>query len=322
MTVNENAAVTHDAESAAIVADDLWFPEGPTILPDGRVAWVEMGAGTVSAMSPDGSPEVVAHTGGGPNGLAVGPDEMLYVCNNGGVGWVDHEGRRRPQGGVGDREPARIDAVDPRTAEVTRLYEHCDDVALGAPNDVVFPPHGSSSEGGFWFTDLGGHRGRGRDHGSVYWAAVDGNRIIEAIHPVVGGANGIGLSPDGEVLYVAETETGRLWSWQVEGPGRLKKEPWPNVNGGHLVRQLPHGRRLDSMAVTSAGNIVVGTLVAGELTTISPDGEVLDVCRFDDPWTTNVCFGGADMTTAYVTLSMDGQLVSLPWREPGLRLPF
>jgi gluconolactonase len=36
---------------------------------------------------------------------------------------------------------------------------------------------------------------------------------------------------------------------------------------------------------------------------------------------TNICFGGPDMRTAYVTLSLTGKLVSLPWDEPGLRLP-
>lgn len=36
---------------------------------------------------------------------------------------------------------------------------------------------------------------------------------------------------------------------------------------------------------------------------------------------TNICFGGPDMRTAYVTLSLTGKLVSLPWDEPGLVLP-
>jgi gluconolactonase len=41
-----------------------------------------------------------------------------------------------------------------------------------------------------------------------------------------------------------------------------------------------------------------------------------------DPMTTNVAFGGPDRTTAYVTLSGYGRLVSLDWPRPGLALPY
>jgi gluconolactonase len=179
----------------------------------------------------------------------------------------------------------------------------------------VFDRHG-----GFWFTDLGKVRARDRDHGGVYWAAADGSRIVEAAYPVPGGANGIGLSPDGSTLYVAETETGRLWAWEVLGPGDLRKETWPSPHGGRLVCQFPGYRRLDSLAVTAAGNICVATLVSGEVTTVSPSGEILSVVTLDDRMPTNLCFGGPGLRTAFITLSTTGRLVSMPWEEPGLAL--
>ena len=83
----------------------------------------------------------------------------------------------------------------------------------------------------------------------------------------------------------------------------------------------------DSLAIDAAGNICVATLVTGAVTVISPGGQVLRVVRFADPMVTNICFGGADLTRAFVTLSGSGQFVSLDWLDaswniPGLRLNF
>lgn len=297
-----------------ILAEGLRFPEGPVALPDGSVALVEIAAGRVTRIAPDGAASVLATPGGGPNGLAAGPGGALLLCNNGGFSWHEEVGLLRPSGQAADYSGGRIEAIAPN-GTVRRLYERCGPHALKGPNDLVL-----DGKGGFWFTDLGKVRARDRDHGAVYWAALDGSEIIEAAHPVPGGANGIGLSPDGETLYVAETETGRLWAFDVLGPGRLHKSPWPSPHGGNLVCQLPGFRRLDSLAVTEAGNIVVATLVSGELTTISPGGEILDVMRLPDRMPTNLCFGGPDRRTAFVTLSMTGKLAAIPWPEPGLRL--
>ena len=79
---------------------------------------------------------------------------------------------------------------------------------------------------------------------------------------------------------------------------------------------------LDSLAVDSDGNVVVGTLVNGGLTVISPDGSSAEHVPFPDPMVTNVCFGGDDLRTAYVTCSATGKLVSMPWPRPGLKLNY
>jgi gluconolactonase len=300
---------------ARILADGLRFPEGPVVLPDGRIALVEIAAGRVIAVDEAGRKTVLATPGGGPNGLALAPDGALICCNNGGFAWIEAEGLLRPHGQPADYGGGRIERIDPATGEVTRLYDSCDGIGLRGPNDLVL-----DGRGGFWFTDLGKSRARDRDHGAVYWAALDGSRIVEAAHPVPGGANGIGLSPDGRVLYVAETETGRLWAFDILGPGELRKDPWPSPHGGRLLCQMPGYRRLDSLAVTAAGNVCVAVLVAGEITTVSPSGEILDVVRCDERMPTNICFGGPDRRTAYVTLSGTGRLLAMPWEEPGLAL--
>src|SRR4051812_50130903 len=68
-----------------VVAEGLQFPEGPIVMQDGSVILVEIARGTLTRAW-NGRTEVVAHLGGGPNGAAIGPDEAVYVCNNGGVG--------------------------------------------------------------------------------------------------------------------------------------------------------------------------------------------------------------------------------------------
>jgi len=302
--------------SMTTLAEGLRFPEGPVALPDGSIALVEIEAQLISRVTAAGMRSVIARTGGGPNGLAAGPDGTLILCNNGGFIWHEEPDILRPIGTAKDYTNGRIEVVDMASGAIRTLYDRCGDVMLKGPNDLQL-----DGKGGFWFSDLGKVRARDRDHGGVYWAALDGSRIIEAAFPIPGGANGIGISPDGEKLYVAETETGRLWGFDIIGPGRLRKCPWPSPHGGELICQFPGFRRLDSLAITAAGNIVVATLISGEITTVSPAGEILDVVKMPERMPTNICFGGPAMKTAYITLSNTGRLVSMPWREAGLVLP-
>jgi gluconolactonase len=79
---------------------------------------------------------------------------------------------------------------------------------------------------------------------------------------------------------------------------------------------------LDSLAVDGDGNVVVATLVNGGLTVFAPDGSSAEHLPLPDPMVTNVCFGSDDLSTAFVTCSATGKLVSMPWPRPGLKLAF
>src|SRR3712207_9256924 len=70
-------------EGARVLAHGLVYPEGPVAMDDGSVVLGEIKAGFITRIDPSGSTERIVRTGGGPNGLAVGPDGALYVCNNG-----------------------------------------------------------------------------------------------------------------------------------------------------------------------------------------------------------------------------------------------
>ncbi|HEU4841948.1 MAG TPA: SMP-30/gluconolactonase/LRE family protein, partial [Ilumatobacteraceae bacterium] len=68
------------------------------------------------------------------------------------------------------------------------------------------------------------------------------------------------------------------------------------------------------------GNVCVATIVNGGVSVVSPAGELVDFVPTGDLITTNVCFGGDDLTTAYITLSSTGRLVKTTWPRPGLQL--
>ncbi|MGI4941912.1 MAG: SMP-30/gluconolactonase/LRE family protein, partial [Janthinobacterium lividum] len=75
-------------------------------------------------------------------------------------------------------------------------------------------------------------------------------------------------------------------------------------------------------AVDAEGNICVATLISGAITVIAPDGRLIRTVQMPDPYTTNICFGGPELRTAFVTLSGSGRLIAMPWEEAGLRLNF
>ena len=162
---------------------------------------------------------------------------------------------------------------------------------------------------------------RTRDHGGLYYALPDGSKIVEVAYPIL-SPNGCGLSPDGKVLYVADTEPARLWAFDIASPGVVTKQGWPSPHGGRIIAGLGGFQRFDSLAVEASGNVAVATLHAGCITVIAPDGKVVRTVAMPDEFPTNICFGGPDMRTAYVTLSATGRLGALDWAEPGLRLNF
>jgi len=295
------------------LAEGLGFPEGPVVMPDGSVVVTEIAAGCLTRIAPDGSVSRLADTGGGPNGAALGPDGMLYVCNNGGFSW-DNEAYLKPVGRAADNAGGSIQRVDPNTGKVETIYTSSGDIPLRAPNDIVCDRHG-----GFYFTDHGHRSGRTLDFGAVFYARLDGSEIRQVAFPLI-GPNGIGLSPDGKLLYVAETSSGRLWSYRITGPGEVATPNWPSPTGGDLVAGLPGFHRYDSLAVEDCGNIAVATLRLGGVNVVSPTGQLIERIVLPDPYTTNICFGGTDRRVAYITLSGSGRLVRMEWARLGLTL--
>jgi gluconolactonase len=305
--------------NARLLADGLRFPEGPVAMADGSVIVTELIGKRLTRVSPSGEKTTVAELGGSPNGCAVGPDGALYVTNSGGFKHMEAGPFLIPQDEHGVTQPddyigGRIQRVDPATGEFSDLYTECDGHGLRGPNDLVF-----DSTGGFWFTDHGKRRRRDEDRGGLYYAAADGSSIVEVQYPI-DAPNGVGLSPDGSVVYWAETHSGRLQALDLAGPGQKAEGAAPR-----LIAGLPGMQLFDSLAVQADGAVCVATIINGGISVITPDGDVTHAPNppeHFDPLVTNIAFGGADRRTAFITLSGTGKLLACDWPTPGLELAF
>jgi gluconolactonase len=228
----------------------------------------------------------------------------LYVCNNGGQ-WRDFDF-------------GRIERVDLDSGTVEVLYTECAGRPLLGPNDLVF-----DRSGHFWFTDFGKMREHSVDYGRILYASIDGTEIVDVL-PQLDTPNGIGLSPDESTLYWAESIPGRVFSRAITGPGTVAYTD--DRDAASLLFSTPVGTYFDSLAIDADGNVCLATIQPGCITVVAPDG--LDAwqytlpAEFEDDNVTNICFGGTDLRTAYITLAGTGRLLACPWPTAGLPLAF
>ncbi len=292
-----------------ILATGLEFPEGPVCNRDGSVYVVEIRGGQLRKIGADGSTSVFARPGGGPNGAARGPDGALYVTNNGGFAWKNS----RPIGPAPDYDTARIERID-ANGNVQRLYASCEGVRLSAINDLVF-----DESGNFYFTDpihrdpqnpepMGAPTKR---QGKVYYASPDG-KSIRCVAAPLQHPNGIGLTPDGKTLLVAQTFAGDLLAFPIVAPGVLGEKG--------LFGQLPQGYYPDGFCLDEEGYVLVCGPMGGGVVVFDPQGKVVEVIPSEDKMVTNVAFGGSNWSTLYITESGLGRVVTREWPRRGLVL--
>jgi gluconolactonase len=282
---------------------------------DGSVIICEIAAGRITRVKPDGKTQTLAKPGGGPNGLAVGPDGALYVCNNGGsFSFIERQGLTVTSHSPEEHVGGRIERVNISTGKVEVLYDSCDGQRLIGPNDIVFDAHG-----GFWFTDYGRGTKAGRTHGALYYAKADGSMITQVRRELI-TPNGVGLSPDGNTVYYAETLTGRLWSLSIAKPGKAAKVE--GFTPANFVGAYPGLAYFDSLGVQADGAVCVATILAGGISTFWPGTKRVRHTALPDPLVTNICWGGKNMKTAYTTLSGTGKLIAMDWPKRGLRLNY
>jgi gluconolactonase len=297
-----------------LVCDKLEFPEGPIACSDGSVVITEIRGRRLSRIGPNGERTTIAETGGGPNGAAVGPDDAIWITNNGGAfEWVERNGSTFPGHTPPGHNGGCIQRFDLIDQSLRTVYDHCGKFPLLSPNDLVF-----DRSGGFWFTDMGSHNSAGHQHGGIYYAKTDGSHISRQRGHML-SPNGIGLSPDESVLYVADTLFARLWAFDILEPGVLA----PPKHGipGRVICNLQGYQMLDSLAVEEDGRVDVATIINGGISCIRTDG-TLEHVPFPDPMCTNIAFGGPDMRSAWVTASSTGRLYKAYWPRAGLPTAF
>ncbi len=308
------------AFDATLIAGGLFFPEGPVALPGGDILVCELPTANLVRISMEGTTTIVAHTGGGPNGLAMGYDGRIWVANNGGNEWRwegdrPHSTGFAPDGYVG----GSIQAVDISTGEVEEIATTVDGHTFAGLNDLVF-----DAEGNLYFTDIGKKLGRDRTLGGLYYLPRGARQATALAYPLE-APNGVALSPDGRRVYVAETPTAQLWCWDIDRPGVLREgHSAGHLGRGTLLCTIPGYCNLDSIAVDSRGYISVATLLRGVITVVRPNGEIEATVQLPehDTHVTNLCFGGDGLHTAFVTAAQHGRLYALEWPWAGLPLHF
>lgn len=298
-----------DPAAETVVASGFGYPEGPRLDARGVLHVVELAAGVVSRVV-DGRREILARPGGSPNGAGFDDRGSLFVCNNGG-NWG-------PNASTGDRPGlggglAAIQVVEPDGGFATVLTE-IDGQALNSPNDLALDPRG-----GLWFTDpawaardrSGRAAASSSPPGSVCYTDETGHAV--RCHTGLLFPNGVALSPDDAELLVGETGTGRILSFPIRGAGRL---------GDPVVRwDLGADGVPDGIAFDSLGRLLVAGTGSGSITVLGSAGGTEATIPMADVDVTNLCFGGPDGRTLFVTEAALGRVVSLPWDVPGHPLP-
>jgi gluconolactonase len=211
--------------------------------------------------------------------------------------------------------PGCIERVDLATGKIERVVDRVADDLLSAPNDLVF-----DSAGGLWFTDFGRILAREKHRSGLYYLPPGG-----AVREIVYGGlsfNGVGLAPDASAVYVADTFSARVLAFPLAAPGLLAEAPGLSHGRNALLATVPGDLGLDSLAITAAGRICVGTVYIGGIATVDPNDKSVSVAWLPDTTVTNIAFGGTDMRDAYITASGSGRLWRTRWPEPGLRLHF
>ncbi|GAC1661653.1 MAG: SMP-30/gluconolactonase/LRE family protein [Acidobacteriaceae bacterium] len=345
MSVSASASRSHSFRTSdfGVVSSGLDYPEGPVMLADGSVLIVEVKGGTVKKVNvQSGAVTLLSSPGGGCNGAALGPDGKVYICNDGGFSYMPIPANgytlNVPTFPAAGYTSGSIQRLDLATNQIETLFtKDANGVPLSSPDDLVF-----DSSGGFWFTDWGKLRPgstplspRTRELTHVYYV----DQALSPPKPLIpfrSAPNGIAISPDDRRLYIAETYAREVSYWELTGPGVLKPNPL-TVDGSYfLTGDIPLQGTLDSMAVDAEGNLYLATMLphglqinsCGGITVISPEGKVLEFIELTipghplDPFPSNLCFGGADRKTAYITMGGTGLLVSCQMRIAGKPLHF
>ena len=308
----------HEPLAFEVIGTGLGFPEGPVIADDGAAMVVDIDGARIVRVD-RGKTRLVAKLAGGPNGMALERGGTAVVANNGGFLWTEVNGVRIPiDHATHTNEPPGftggwIERVDLASGEATVLHREHDGRALRGPNDLVF-----DAAGGLWFTDHGKGRLASVDRGGLYYAPAGGETLRRIAFPLL-GPNGVGLAPDDGCVYVAETHTGRLWAWDLDGPGEVRPASGSLAvrHGGRCVAATPFS--FDSLAVEADGRIAIGAIGDG-IVVVTPDGSEVDVHPIPGDVTTNIAFGDPDARRAIITLSRSGRLAETTWPRPGLPL--
>lgn len=255
------------------------FLEGPCLDAAGNLYVTDIPHGRIFRISPEGSWTQLAEYDGEPNGLALHPDGLrLFIA--------DYK-----QG---------ILSLDLATGAIEPVLARRNSERFKGPNDLVF-----ARSGDLYFTDQG-QTGLQDPTGRVYRLRSDGQ--LNCLLSNGPSPNGLTLSRDEEVLFVAMTRDNAVWRLPLLPDGTTSKV-------GRFASF--HGTSgPDGMAMDVAGNLLVAHASLGSVFILSPQGEPLArirSCR--GTTTTNLALGGAEGGTVFITESETGAVLAAEWGE-------
>jgi len=260
------------------------FLEGPSFDRAGNLFLVDIPYGRILKVSPAGQFSVVAEYDGWPNGLKIHKDGRIFIA--------DHL--------------KGLLVLDPTTGKVEVVVQRVRREGLKGLNDLIFARNGD-----LYFTDQG-QTGMQDASGRVYRLRTDGN--VDCLIDTVPSPNGLALSPDEKLLYVAVTRANQVWRLPLHPDGTTSKVGvFLNLSGGLAGP--------DGLAVDQEGNLAVAHAGFGTAWVFSKLGEPIFRLRSAAGLaTTNLAYGGPENRHIYITESDTGTILEAEVPTPGLPL--
>jgi gluconolactonase len=260
------------------------FLEGPCVAPDGGLYVSDLAHGRIFHVGPDGAFRTVLDYDGQPNGLALHADGRLFVA--------DYR--------------LGLLALDLASGDLRSLASGYRTEPFRGLSDLVFGPDGT-----LYFSDQGQSDLRFPTGRLFRWAPGSGPHLLM---DSIASPNGVALSPDGRVLYVAVTRANSVYGLTLRADGSVGKV------GVYLQLSGGHGGP-DGLACDAAGGLAVARYGLGAVQIFDPQGQPrLTIRSPAGAGTTSAAFGGPDGRTLFVTEAETASVLSAPVDEPGLPL--
>jgi gluconolactonase len=263
------------------LAEGFSFTEGPAVDSEGNVYFTDQPNNRILMWSVDGKLSTFHENPGRANGLYFDKQNHLISCSD-----MDNEIWRFEVNG-----------------EHAVLVTDYNGKKLNGPNDLWIHP-----TGGIYFTDPLYKRDywtrspEMQQEGQYLYYLTPDRKSLERVDTDLEQPNGIIGSPDGKLLYVADIRARKTYVYDILPDGSLANKKLFTAMGS------------DGMTMDEKGNIY---LTGRGVTVFNPAGEQIEQIPVEANWTANVCFGGKDMQTLFITASQ--YLYSLHMNVKGIR---
>ena len=275
------------------VATGLGWPEGPTVLPDGRIVLVESYRSQLTSVDPvTGEAKRFAYVAGAPNSCVLGSDGAMYVCQNGGT--------TGPWRAAEMTTPSLQRVREGGKAEI--ILTEVEGIRLNGPNDLVFAP-----DGRLLFTDPGTYDPENPDPSYIFSVAPDGRARLAVRFDTPTFPNGLAMEADGSIVW-AESYTGHVCRQRPDG----HREDLGKLPGDNPVP--------DGMKIGADGRLYVTDIVANGIHVLSPSGkaEAFIPCA---KATTNCVFDGETLWVTNAGVIAEGTEASYGGKLTRVHVP-